>query len=95
MEQSFAASELWSVLWHRVASVLCVGSTRAALEGDAPGAGHPMAEPDWNLLSPQGRSCRTAGHLHWTLLHVWPSTLPIPLSVAIWSLRPEHTGGFS
>ncbi|XP_064021142.1 serine/threonine-protein kinase 36 isoform X2 [Pogoniulus pusillus] len=54
MEQSFAASELWSVLWHRVASVLCVGSTRAALEGDAPGAGHPVAEPDWNLLSPQG-----------------------------------------
>ncbi|NXP77191.1 STK36 kinase, partial [Ramphastos sulfuratus] len=54
MEHSFAASELWSVLWHRVASVLCVGSDRAALERDAPGAGHLVAEPDWNLISPQG-----------------------------------------
>ncbi|NXK54426.1 STK36 kinase, partial [Chauna torquata] len=54
VEQGFAASELWSVVWHCVASVLCVSSNRAALEGDAPGAGHPTAEPDWNLLSPQG-----------------------------------------
>ncbi|XP_067994963.1 serine/threonine-protein kinase 36 isoform X2 [Melanerpes formicivorus] len=54
MEQGFAASDLWHVLWHRVASVLCMGSDRAALEGDPPGAGHLVAEPDWNLLSPQG-----------------------------------------
>ncbi|NXE78617.1 STK36 kinase, partial [Cochlearius cochlearius] len=54
VEQDFAASELWSVVWHRVAAVLHVGSDRAALEGDSPGAGHPVAEPDWNLLSPQG-----------------------------------------
>ncbi|XP_059676511.1 serine/threonine-protein kinase 36 [Gavia stellata] len=54
MEQGFAASELWSVVWHCVAVVLHVGSDRAVLEGDPPGAGHLVAEPDWNLLSPQG-----------------------------------------
>ncbi|NXF75166.1 STK36 kinase, partial [Sclerurus mexicanus] len=54
MEQGFASSELWSLVWHCVAMVLHVGSNRAALEGEPPGAGHPMAEPDWNLLSPQG-----------------------------------------
>ncbi|NXF11799.1 STK36 kinase, partial [Smithornis capensis] len=54
MEQDFASSELWSLVWHRVAVVLHVGSDRAALEEEPPGAGHPMAEPDWNLLSPQG-----------------------------------------
>ncbi|KFQ26305.1 Serine/threonine-protein kinase 36, partial [Mesitornis unicolor] len=54
MEQGFATSELWSVVWHCVAAVLHVGSDRAMLEGDPPGAGHPMAQPDWNLLSPQG-----------------------------------------
>ncbi|NXC32400.1 STK36 kinase, partial [Campylorhamphus procurvoides] len=54
MEQGFTSSELWSLVWHCVAVVLHVGSNRAALEGEPPGAGHPMAEPDWNLLSPQG-----------------------------------------
>ncbi|NXW40594.1 STK36 kinase, partial [Nyctiprogne leucopyga] len=54
VEQGFATSELWSVVWHCVAAVLRVGSDRAALEGDAPEADHPMAEPDWNLISPQG-----------------------------------------
>ncbi|NXI09357.1 STK36 kinase, partial [Irena cyanogastra] len=55
LEQGFASSELWSLVWHCVAVVLHVSTNRAALEGDpAPGAGHPMAEPDWNLLSPQG-----------------------------------------
>ncbi|NWY76474.1 STK36 kinase, partial [Erithacus rubecula] len=55
LEEGFASSELWSLVWHCVAVVLHVGTNRAALEGDPPpGAGHPMAEPDWNLLSPQG-----------------------------------------
>ncbi|NXS88324.1 STK36 kinase, partial [Erpornis zantholeuca] len=55
LEQGFASSELWSLVWHCVAVVLHVGANRAALEGDPPsGAGYPMAEPDWNLLSPQG-----------------------------------------
>ncbi|NWS58962.1 STK36 kinase, partial [Chunga burmeisteri] len=54
MEQGFATSELWSVVWHCVAVVLRVGSDRAELEEDPPGAGHPAEEPDWNLLSPQG-----------------------------------------
>ncbi|XP_005520039.1 PREDICTED: serine/threonine-protein kinase 36 [Pseudopodoces humilis] len=55
LEQGFASSELWSLIWHCVAVVLHVGTNRAALEGDPPpGAGHPIAEPDWNLLSPQG-----------------------------------------
>ncbi|NWU60786.1 STK36 kinase, partial [Pterocles burchelli] len=54
MEQGFAASDLWSVVWHCAAAVLRVGSDRAVLEGDTAGAGHPVAEPDWNLLSPQG-----------------------------------------
>uniref|UniRef100_A0A8C0VZ63 non-specific serine/threonine protein kinase n=1 Tax=Cyanistes caeruleus TaxID=156563 RepID=A0A8C0VZ63_CYACU len=55
LEQGFASSELWSLVWHCVAVVLHVGTNRAALEGDSPpAAGHPMAEPDWNLLSPQG-----------------------------------------
>ncbi|NXE14847.1 STK36 kinase, partial [Lophotis ruficrista] len=54
MEQGFATSELWSVVWHCVAAVLCMGSDRAALEGDPPGTCHPVAQPDWNLLSPQG-----------------------------------------
>ncbi|NWI58300.1 STK36 kinase, partial [Calyptomena viridis] len=54
MEQDFASSELWSLVWHRVAVVLHVDSDRAVLEEEPPEAGHPMAEPDWNLLSPQG-----------------------------------------
>ncbi|XP_053925762.1 serine/threonine-protein kinase 36 isoform X5 [Cuculus canorus] len=54
MEQDFATSEPWSVVWHRVAAVLSVGSHRASLEGDPAEADHHMAEPDWNLLSPQG-----------------------------------------
>ncbi|NWU45670.1 STK36 kinase, partial [Hylia prasina] len=55
LEQGFASSELWSLVWHCVAVVLHVGTNRAVLEGDPPlGAGHTMAEPDWNLLSPQG-----------------------------------------
>ncbi|XP_068804998.1 serine/threonine-protein kinase 36 [Struthio camelus] len=54
VERGFAASELWSVVWQSVAAVLHVGSENAALEGDSLGAGHPMAELDWNLLSPQG-----------------------------------------
>ncbi|XP_062435074.1 serine/threonine-protein kinase 36 [Rhea pennata] len=54
VEWGFAASELWNVVWHRVAAVLHVGSENAMLEGDSLGAGHPTAEPDWNLLSPQG-----------------------------------------
>ncbi|NXP21111.1 STK36 kinase, partial [Scytalopus superciliaris] len=54
MEHGFASSELWSLVWHSVAVVLHVGSNRTALEGEPPGAGHPMAEPNWNLLSPQG-----------------------------------------
>ncbi|NXT83124.1 STK36 kinase, partial [Zapornia atra] len=54
MEQGFATSELWSVVWNCVAVVLHVDSDRAALEGDPAVAGHPTTEPDWNLLSPQG-----------------------------------------
>ncbi|NWT61852.1 STK36 kinase, partial [Erythrocercus mccallii] len=55
LEQGFASSELWSLVWHCVAVVLHVGTNRAVLKGDPPpGAGHPTAEPDWNLLSPQG-----------------------------------------
>uniref|UniRef100_A0A8C9EUI2 non-specific serine/threonine protein kinase n=1 Tax=Pavo cristatus TaxID=9049 RepID=A0A8C9EUI2_PAVCR len=50
----FAASELWSVVWHCVPAVLCMGGGGAALEGNSPGAGPPVAEPDWSLLSPQG-----------------------------------------
>ncbi|NXU49421.1 STK36 kinase, partial [Turnix velox] len=51
MEQGFSASELWTVVWHCVSVVLRVGSARAALEGNGPGA---EPEPDWSLLSPQG-----------------------------------------
>ncbi|NXD27320.1 STK36 kinase, partial [Spelaeornis formosus] len=55
LEKGFASSELWSLVWHCVAVVLHVGTNKAVLEGDpSPGAGEPMAEPDWNLLSPQG-----------------------------------------
>ncbi|NWX37199.1 STK36 kinase, partial [Notiomystis cincta] len=55
LEQGFASSELWSLVWHCVAVVLHVGTNRTALEGDLPpDAGDPVAEPDWNLLSPQG-----------------------------------------
>ncbi|KFP90124.1 Serine/threonine-protein kinase 36, partial [Apaloderma vittatum] len=54
VEQGFPCSELWSVVWHCVAAVLCVGSDRAVVEGDPSGVCHPMAEPDWNLLSPHG-----------------------------------------
>ncbi|NWW99532.1 STK36 kinase, partial [Caloenas nicobarica] len=54
MEEGFAATELWSVVWHRVAAVLCVGSDRALPDREPEGAGHLVVEPDWNLLSPQG-----------------------------------------
>ncbi|NXH10510.1 STK36 kinase, partial [Bucco capensis] len=45
VEQGFATSELWSMVWHCVAAMLHAGP---------PGAGHTVVEPDWNLLSPQG-----------------------------------------
>ncbi|NXI43324.1 STK36 kinase, partial [Galbula dea] len=45
IEQGFATSELWRVVWHCVAAVLHAGPQEA---------GHLAAEPDWNLLSPQG-----------------------------------------
>ncbi|XP_077641112.1 serine/threonine-protein kinase 36 [Lonchura striata] len=55
LEQGFASSELWSLVWHCVAVVLHVDTNGAALGGDLPpAASHPIAEPDWNLLSPQG-----------------------------------------
>ncbi|KAF2987715.1 hypothetical protein EK904_001153, partial [Melospiza melodia maxima] len=55
LEQGFASSELWSLVCHCVAVVLHVGTASAVLEEDPPpSAGHPTAEPDWNLLSPQG-----------------------------------------
>ncbi|NXO04898.1 STK36 kinase, partial [Rhinopomastus cyanomelas] len=54
MEQGFATSELWNVMWHCVSAVLCVGSDSAMLEEHAPGTGSSVLEPDWNLLSPQG-----------------------------------------
>ncbi|XP_032919937.1 serine/threonine-protein kinase 36 isoform X3 [Catharus ustulatus] len=55
LEQGFASSELWSLIWHCVAVVLHVRTNKAVLEGDPPpSAGHLMAEPDWNLLSPKG-----------------------------------------
>ncbi|NXF31927.1 STK36 kinase, partial [Nyctibius bracteatus] len=54
VQQGFAASELWSVVWHCVAAVVCVGSDKGVLEGEPPGAGHHIAEPEWNRLSPQG-----------------------------------------
>nr|XP_041573539.1 serine/threonine-protein kinase 36 isoform X2 [Taeniopygia guttata] len=55
LEQGFASSELWSLVWHCVAVALHVDTNGAALEGDLPpAAGHPIAEPDWNLLSPKG-----------------------------------------
>ncbi|NWW73365.1 STK36 kinase, partial [Climacteris rufus] len=55
LEQGFASSELWSLVWHCVAVVIHVGANRAMLERDPPpSAGDPMVEPDWNLLSPQG-----------------------------------------
>ncbi|NXA46761.1 STK36 kinase, partial [Nothocercus julius] len=53
-ERSFAASELWRVVWHSVAAALHVPSENAMLEGGSLGTGHPTSEPDWNLLSPQG-----------------------------------------
>uniref|UniRef100_A0A8C3TP72 non-specific serine/threonine protein kinase n=1 Tax=Catharus ustulatus TaxID=91951 RepID=A0A8C3TP72_CATUS len=66
------------LIWHCVAVVLHVRTNKAVLEGDPPpSAGHLMAEPDWNLLSPKGRSCGTPGHLPWTLLHILPSDLPM------------------
>ncbi|XP_005154140.2 serine/threonine-protein kinase 36 isoform X2 [Melopsittacus undulatus] len=80
MEQGFAASELWAVVWQCVAVVLCAGSNQAVLEGDSIGAGHPMAEPDWNLLSPQGTLLFLSLALfvftresHWCLLQLIPS----------------------
>uniref|UniRef100_A0A8C3TQA6 non-specific serine/threonine protein kinase n=1 Tax=Catharus ustulatus TaxID=91951 RepID=A0A8C3TQA6_CATUS len=86
--------ELWSLIWHCVAVVLHVRTNKAVLEGDPPpSAGHLMAEPDWNLLSPKGRSCGTPGHLPWTLLHILPSDLPMSVPVHICSLRPEDSAG--
>ncbi|NWU95038.1 STK36 kinase, partial [Upupa epops] len=54
MKQAFATSDLWTMMWHCVSVVLCVNSNSEMLEGHTPGAGCPVLEPDWNLLSPQG-----------------------------------------
>ncbi|XP_063144971.1 serine/threonine-protein kinase 36 [Candoia aspera] len=52
--REFAASELWSIVWHRFAMVLHLTSQEPVMEGETPRVGQQPPEPDWNLLSSQG-----------------------------------------
>ncbi|XP_078508805.1 serine/threonine-protein kinase 36 isoform X2 [Lissotriton helveticus] len=52
--REFTASELWKILWHRLASVLHLSGDRPIMEGETPRPGQPTPEPDWSLISSQG-----------------------------------------
>lgn len=53
--RGFASSELWNVAWHRFAMVLHLAADEPVMEGEEPLPGQPTPEPDWTLVSPQGR----------------------------------------
>uniref|UniRef100_A0A7M4FPX2 non-specific serine/threonine protein kinase n=1 Tax=Crocodylus porosus TaxID=8502 RepID=A0A7M4FPX2_CROPO len=50
----FAGSELWDIMWHRVAAALGLACGEPEMESETPRPGQPTLEPDWNLISPQG-----------------------------------------
>ncbi|XP_019378201.1 PREDICTED: serine/threonine-protein kinase 36 isoform X2 [Gavialis gangeticus] len=50
----FAGSELWDIMWHRVAAALGLARGEPEMESEMPRPGQPTPEPDWNLISPQG-----------------------------------------
>ncbi|XP_069507703.1 serine/threonine-protein kinase 36 [Ambystoma mexicanum] len=52
--REFTTSELWKILWHRLATVLHLSGERPIMEGETPRPGQPMPEPDWSLISSQG-----------------------------------------
>ncbi|XP_077176833.1 serine/threonine-protein kinase 36 isoform X2 [Paroedura picta] len=52
--REFARSDLWSILWHRFAMVLCLTNGAPEMEGETPRIGQHLPEPEWNLISPQG-----------------------------------------
>ncbi|KAJ7345974.1 hypothetical protein JRQ81_001924 [Phrynocephalus forsythii] len=52
--RDFAASEIWSIVWHRFAMVLHLTSQGPLMEGETPRVDHHAPQPDWNLISPQG-----------------------------------------
>uniref|UniRef100_A0A7M4FPX9 non-specific serine/threonine protein kinase n=1 Tax=Crocodylus porosus TaxID=8502 RepID=A0A7M4FPX9_CROPO len=49
----FAGSELWDIMWHRVAAALGLACGEPEMESETPRPGQPTLEPDWNLISPQ------------------------------------------
>ncbi|XP_042309581.1 serine/threonine-protein kinase 36 [Sceloporus undulatus] len=52
--RAFAASELWSIIWHRFAMVLHLTTQEPVIDGENPRAGQHVPVPDWTLISPQG-----------------------------------------
>ncbi|XP_064425478.1 serine/threonine-protein kinase 36 [Latimeria chalumnae] len=50
----FTTSDLWNVLWHRLATMLRISSDKPVMEGETPRPGCPTPEPEWNFLSPMG-----------------------------------------
>ncbi|XP_020647678.3 serine/threonine-protein kinase 36 isoform X1 [Pogona vitticeps] len=52
--RDFAASETWSIVWHRFAMVLHLTRQGPVMEGETPRVGQHASKPDWNLISPQG-----------------------------------------
>nr|XP_014346818.1 PREDICTED: serine/threonine-protein kinase 36 [Latimeria chalumnae] len=48
----FTTSDLWNVLWHRLATMLRISSDKPVMEGETPRPGCPTPEPEWNFLSP-------------------------------------------
>nr|XP_033800676.1 serine/threonine-protein kinase 36 isoform X3 [Geotrypetes seraphini] len=52
--REFASSDLWKILWLRLAVVLGISSERPVMEGETPRFGQPSPEPNWSLISPKG-----------------------------------------
>uniref|UniRef100_A0A8C2MR19 Serine/threonine-protein kinase 36 n=1 Tax=Cricetulus griseus TaxID=10029 RepID=A0A8C2MR19_CRIGR len=51
-----AASEVWTILWHRFSMALRLPEEVTVQEDDLSLSSPPSLEPDWTLISPQGMS---------------------------------------
>ncbi|XP_030064853.1 serine/threonine-protein kinase 36 [Microcaecilia unicolor] len=52
--REFASSELWKIMWLRLAVVLHISSEKPIMEGETPRFGQPSQEPNWSFISPKG-----------------------------------------
>ncbi|XP_054827636.1 serine/threonine-protein kinase 36 [Eublepharis macularius] len=64
--REFIGLDLWSIVWHRIATVLHLTHEEPVMESETPKVDQDAPEPEWNLISPQG----TLIFLHF-VLHIF------------------------